>query len=100
MAPVVLTVAPDLQSIVTAGVLAFDPVKVVEREPRLDAPLADLEASVRRRPPEAGSLVRTMYKRTGLDPTRRRPSSEVASISTRAGPASSVNRVAGNRATR
>lgn len=76
MAPVVLTVAPDLQSIVTAGVLAFDDVKVVERDPRLDAPLADAEAAVRRRPPEAGTLVRTMYKRTGLDPTRRRPSSE------------------------
>ena len=76
MAPVVLTVAPDLQSIVTVGVLAFDDVKVVEREPRLDAPLADVEAAVRRRPPEAGTLVRTMYKRTGLDPTRRRPSSE------------------------
>jgi DNA/RNA-binding domain of Phe-tRNA-synthetase-like protein len=76
MAPVVLTIAPVLQSIVSAGVLAFDDVKVVEREPRLDAPLADLAAAVRRRPPDARTLVRTMYKRTGLDPTRRRPSSE------------------------
>ena len=56
--------------------LAFDDTDVVEREPRLDAPLADVERAVRRRPPEAGTLVRAMYRRTGLDPTKRRPSSE------------------------
>ena len=72
----VFTVAPDLRPIVTAGVLAFDDTDVVEREPRLDAPLADVERAVRRRPPEAGTLVRAMYRRTGLDPTKRRPSSE------------------------
>lgn len=76
MPPLVLTVAPGLRSIVTAGVLAFDEVQVVEREPRLDAPLAGAEHAVRSHPPDTGTLVRTMYKRTGLDPTKRRPSSE------------------------
>jgi DNA/RNA-binding domain of Phe-tRNA-synthetase-like protein len=71
-----LTVAPDLRTIITAGVLAFGDLQVVECEPRLDAPLAEAERAVRARPPEAGVLVRSMYRRTGLDPTRRRPSSE------------------------
>jgi DNA/RNA-binding domain of Phe-tRNA-synthetase-like protein len=74
--PPVPTVAPDLASIVTAGVLAFGGVRVVERESRLDAPLAAAERAVRAHPPDAAAIVRTMYKRTGLDPTKRRPSSE------------------------
>jgi DNA/RNA-binding domain of Phe-tRNA-synthetase-like protein len=72
----VLTVAPDLRSIITAGGLAFADVRIVEREPRLDAPLAAAEHAIRRQPPDDGVLVRAMYRRTGLDPTRRRPSSE------------------------
>ena len=76
MLPVRLTVARDLRSIVMAGVLAFDGLRVVEREPRLDAPLCEAERSVRAHPPDAGALVRSMYRRTGLDPTKRRPSSE------------------------
>jgi DNA/RNA-binding domain of Phe-tRNA-synthetase-like protein len=48
----------------------------VEREPRLNAPLAAAESAVRMHPPEEIAAVRTMYKRVGLDPTKTRPSSE------------------------
>ena len=48
----------------------------MEREPRLDAPLAPAEAAVRANPPDEIAAVRTMYKRVGIDPTKRRPSSE------------------------
>src|SRR5262245_65973089 len=42
----------------------------------MDGPLAAAEAAVRSNPPEDVVAVRTMYKRIGLDPTKRRPSSE------------------------
>jgi DNA/RNA-binding domain of Phe-tRNA-synthetase-like protein len=53
-------------------------VRVVALEPRLDAPLAAAEASLRGPVNTAGitSAVRSMYKRVGLDPTKHRPSSE------------------------
>ncbi len=70
------SVAPDLIGIVRAGVVWIDGATVVEREARLDGPLASAESAVRARPPEELEAVRTMYKRVGLDPTRRRPSSE------------------------
>ena len=56
--------------------LWLDGATVVEREPRLDGPLAQAEAAVRVNPPEEAAAVRTMYKRVGIDPTKRRPSSE------------------------
>lgn len=54
------------------------PVRVVERESRLDAPLADSAARMRLSGDAAGitAAVRSMYKRVGLDPTKTRPSSE------------------------
>jgi DNA/RNA-binding domain of Phe-tRNA-synthetase-like protein len=70
------TLAPDLAAIVRPGVLWLDGATVVEREPRLDGPLAQAEAAVRVNPPEEAAAVRTMYKRVGIDPTKRRPSSE------------------------
>src|SRR3982751_3016649 len=70
------TLHPDLAGIVRPGVLWFEGATVVEREPRMDAPLAAAEAAVRANPPEEITAVRTMYKRVGLDPTRTRPSSE------------------------
>lgn len=70
------TLAPDLEAIVRPGVLWLDGATVVEREPRLDGPLAQAEAAVRVNPPEEAAAVRTMYKRIGIDPTKRRPSSE------------------------
>jgi DNA/RNA-binding domain of Phe-tRNA-synthetase-like protein len=68
--------APELEAIVRPGVLWLDGATVVEREARLDAPLAAAEAEVRAHPPEEIAAVRTMYKRVGIDPTKRRPSSE------------------------
>ncbi len=70
------TLAPDLATIVRPGVLWLEGATVVEREPRLMAPLAAAEAAVRMHPPEEIAAVRTMYKRVGLDPTKTRPSSE------------------------
>lgn len=70
------TVAPELESIVRPGVLWLDGAVVKEIEPRLDTPLAAAEAAVRAHPPDEIVAVRTMYKRVGIDPTKRRPSSE------------------------
>ena len=74
--PLKFSVAPDLQTIVRAGVLWLEGATVVDREPRLNAPLATAEAAVRTNPPAEVTAVRTMYKRVGLDPTKTRPSSE------------------------
>jgi DNA/RNA-binding domain of Phe-tRNA-synthetase-like protein len=71
-----LSVAPDLAPIVRAGVLWLDGATIVDREPRLNAPLATAEAAVRTNPPAEVISVRTMFKRVGLDPTKTRPSSE------------------------
>jgi len=70
------TLAPDLSAIVRPGVLWLDGATVVERDPRMDAPLAAAESAVRAHPPAEITAVRTMYKRVGLDPTKTRPSSE------------------------
>ena len=70
------TLAPDLDAIVRPGVLWLEGAVVVDRNPRLDGPLAQAEAAVRADPPEATAAVRTMYRRVGIDPTKRRPSSE------------------------
>ena len=69
-------VAPELERIVRPGVLWLEGATVVDRESRLDAPLAAAEAAIRLHPPEEIAAVRTMYKRVGIDPTKRRPSSE------------------------
>ena len=70
------TLAPELSSIVRPGVIWLDGATVVERDGRLDGPLAAAEAAVRAHPPAEITAVRTMYKRVGLDPTKTRPSSE------------------------
>jgi DNA/RNA-binding domain of Phe-tRNA-synthetase-like protein len=70
------TLAPDLAGIVRPGVIWLDGATVVEREARLNSPLAAAEAAGRMHPPEEIAAVRTMYKRVGLDPTKTRPSSE------------------------
>jgi DNA/RNA-binding domain of Phe-tRNA-synthetase-like protein len=100
------TLAPDLAPVVRHGVIWLEGAAVVEREPRLTAPIAAMEAAVRTGadvgvgvPPPQGygearrsaareggsgpdalaattTAVRTMYKRVGLDPTKTRPSSE------------------------
>ena len=68
--------AANLEAIVRPGVLWLEGAVVVDRDPRLDGPLARAEAAVRVNPPEATIAIRTMYKRVGIDPTKRRPSSE------------------------
>ena len=70
------TLAPDLEVVVRPGVLWLEGASVVESDPRLDGPLAQAEAAVRVNPPEETAAMRTMYKRVGIDPTKRRPSSE------------------------
>ena len=70
------TLATELAQIVRPGVLWLEGARVIERESRLDGPLAAAEAAVRAHPPEEIAAVRTMYKRVGIDPTKRRPSSE------------------------
>lgn len=70
------TLAPDLAAVVQPAALVVEGVKVVERDGQLDAPIAEAESRVRRDPPGEREAVRAMYRRVGLDPTRRRPSSE------------------------
>jgi DNA/RNA-binding domain of Phe-tRNA-synthetase-like protein len=70
------TLAPELSSIVRPGLLWLSDATIVERDPRMDAPLAAAESAVRANPPAEVIAVRTMYKRVGLDPTKTRPSSE------------------------
>jgi DNA/RNA-binding domain of Phe-tRNA-synthetase-like protein len=70
------TLAPELAAIVRAGILWLDGATVVDRDSRLNAPLAAAEAAARTNPPQEIAAVRTMYKRVGLDPTKTRPSSE------------------------
>ncbi|MGE0446328.1 MAG: B3/4 domain-containing protein [Vicinamibacterales bacterium] len=74
------TLAPELDAIVRPGVLHLEGATVVEREPRLDVPLAAVESAIRSAGDGGFRLqaedVRTMYKRVGIDPTKRRPSSE------------------------
>jgi DNA/RNA-binding domain of Phe-tRNA-synthetase-like protein len=57
-------------------VLVFDGLTILERDARLDPLLAAAEDGVRKHPPADAAHVRRMYRRVGLDPTRRRPSSE------------------------
>ena len=71
-----LSLAPEVAAIVRPGVLAFEGVRVVERDPALDEPLAAVERQVRLSPPPEAAEVRSMYRAVGIDPTRRRPSSE------------------------
>jgi DNA/RNA-binding domain of Phe-tRNA-synthetase-like protein len=73
---VVIAVAPSLCSIVSLGVITLRHVHVVEHEPALDAPIADAERRACQGVPADVGPVRRMYSRVGLDPTRRRPSSE------------------------
>jgi DNA/RNA-binding domain of Phe-tRNA-synthetase-like protein len=75
------TPAPELATIVRAGVIWLAGATVVEREARMNAPIAATEAAIRGLSAESGlsttiAAVRAMYKRVGIDPTKTRPSSE------------------------
>lgn len=73
-----LALAPELESIVSAAVVTVEGLVVRAPEPNLDAPLAAAVAAIRAwsATPPATELVRAMYKRVGIDPTKTRPSSE------------------------
>ena len=71
-----MRLSSSLHPIVRLGALTFEGVTVVERESRLDAPLTEAERRVRLEPPREREAVRAMYRNVGLDPTKRRPSSE------------------------
>ncbi len=71
-----VTLASDLAAVIRPGVLRVDEVRAVERDGRLDAPLAEAEVRARTGPTAEREAVRAMYRRVGLDPTKRRPSSE------------------------
>jgi DNA/RNA-binding domain of Phe-tRNA-synthetase-like protein len=68
----------DLTPVVAPGLLAFDDIRVVARDERMDAPIVATEMAIRdgRDFTEEIARVRAMYKRLGLDPTKVRPSSE------------------------
>jgi DNA/RNA-binding domain of Phe-tRNA-synthetase-like protein len=73
-----ITIDRDLGHIVKLGILLLEDAHVVERDDRLDDPMAKTAGQMRTAC-EAGdtvALVRTMYKRVGIDPTKTRPSSE------------------------
>jgi DNA/RNA-binding domain of Phe-tRNA-synthetase-like protein len=72
------TVSLDLAAIVRPEWLTAEPVRVLDRDPRLDGPLADAAVAQRSTADsdDVTAAVRTMYKRVGLDPTKTRPSSE------------------------
>lgn len=74
----VVAVADEVAGIVRPGALVFAHVTVVERDARLDAPLAAAAESARSAAEAADvtAAVRTMYRRVGIDPTKTRPSSE------------------------
>jgi DNA/RNA-binding domain of Phe-tRNA-synthetase-like protein len=73
-----LTIDPAVAGIVRPGWFVVEPVVVTEAEPDLDEPLKDAAAALRTgvEPADTIAAVRTMYKQVGLDPTKRRPSSE------------------------
>ncbi len=71
-----IALAPELRDIIRPGVLAFESLRVVERDEALDALMAEAEGRARQHAPAERGDVRTMYRAIGIDPTRRRPSSE------------------------
>jgi DNA/RNA-binding domain of Phe-tRNA-synthetase-like protein len=71
-----ISLAAGLRGVIRPGVLAFEGLRTRETDPRLDALLAEAEAAVRADPPAEVAAVRAMYRKVGLDPTKRRPSSE------------------------
>jgi DNA/RNA-binding domain of Phe-tRNA-synthetase-like protein len=71
-----IALAPELRTIIRPGVLVFEGLRVVERDEALEAPLAEAERRVRAHAPAEQAGVRAMYRAVGIDPTRRRPSSE------------------------
>jgi DNA/RNA-binding domain of Phe-tRNA-synthetase-like protein len=74
--PVTIRVASDLVPVVALGALTFDGTRVLEHDAALDQPIGEAERRVRAVPPVERLAVRAMYRQVGIDPTKRRPSSE------------------------
>jgi DNA/RNA-binding domain of Phe-tRNA-synthetase-like protein len=71
-----VTLAPELATIVRPGAIWWSGATIVLHEHQLDALLAEAEARVRVAPPADAAAVRSMYKKVGIDPTKTRPSNE------------------------
>jgi DNA/RNA-binding domain of Phe-tRNA-synthetase-like protein len=71
-----IDVFPGIRPVLMLGVLACEGVHAGDRSEDLDAAIVAAEARVRTAPPADTALVRALYHRLGLDPTRTRPSSE------------------------
>ncbi len=71
-----VSLLPELVSIVRPGVIWWTGATVVLHDHALDPLLAEAEAKVRMSPPGESAAVRTMYKKVGIDPTKTRPSNE------------------------
>jgi DNA/RNA-binding domain of Phe-tRNA-synthetase-like protein len=91
-----IVVDRDLTAIVRPHWFVCDGVVVIEADPALDEPLARAAERMRTSVELADvtTAVRTMYKRTGIDPTRTRPSSEALLRRVRRGdPLPRINRL-------
>jgi DNA/RNA-binding domain of Phe-tRNA-synthetase-like protein len=73
-----LVAAADVAAIVRPVWATVEPVRVLDRDSRQDAPLREATSVLRARVESAdiAAAVRHMYKQVGLDPTKTRPSSE------------------------
>jgi len=73
-----ISIGPDVASIVRPGAFTRTGLTVRVHDQRLDAPLHQAAAAMRTKVESADitAAVRTMYKRVGIDPTKTRPSSE------------------------
>ena len=73
-----VTLAASVAAVAVLGVLVFDAVVLREDDAALTGAIEDaLELLRASGPPEAAfEATRAMYRRFGIDPTRRRPSSE------------------------
>ena len=73
-----ISIGPDVASIVRPGAFTRTGLTVLAHDPRLDEPLRQAAATMRAsvESPDITAAVRTMYKRVGIDPTKTRPSSE------------------------
>ena len=69
-------IEPALDAAVRVGVLRCDLSRVEDRDPALDAPLAERERAVRAGEVAGIAAARALYRAFGIDPTRTRPSSE------------------------
>ncbi|MFB3854996.1 MAG: B3/4 domain-containing protein [Vicinamibacterales bacterium] len=72
-----IVVADPLRPVVSLGVLVVEGARTFQNQEPLDSAIREAENRVRSQEGMANlQATRAMYRQTGLDPTRRRPSSE------------------------